>query len=182
LINKEVFKYILTIPKGKSESVDQRRTDSFQILARTLNMFAPLLHLCCASYFTRSLVLFVYFVDRCLSLCPFFRHCVVCPSLIYRFWFPLWPYISLQRTVIFGVDMKTLRSMRILLLTSYPKTKQKIRTNVMVKQNKQKHDLQHKTGSPEGSEYRGQFYCELKSIHCPWFEKDTYLDYVCSVL
>jgi hypothetical protein len=31
---------------------------------------------------TRSLVFFVMFVDRCLSLCPFsFDHCVVCPSL-----------------------------------------------------------------------------------------------------
>ena len=50
--------------------------------------------------------------------------------------------------------------MRILLLTSYPKTKQKIRTNVRIKQNKQRHDLQHTTGSPEGSEYRDQFYCE----------------------
>ena len=29
---------------------------------------------------TRSLVLCVCFVDRCLSLCPFsFGHCVVCP-------------------------------------------------------------------------------------------------------
>jgi hypothetical protein len=40
---------------------------------------------------TRSLVLCVYFVDRCLSFCPFsFGHCVVCPSLIYGFWLPLW--------------------------------------------------------------------------------------------
>jgi hypothetical protein len=30
---------------------------------------------------TRSLVLFVCFVDRCLSFCPFsFGHCVVCSS------------------------------------------------------------------------------------------------------
>jgi hypothetical protein len=39
---------------------------------------------------TRSLVLCVRFVDRCLSLCTFsFGHCVVCSS-IYRFWLPLW--------------------------------------------------------------------------------------------
>jgi hypothetical protein len=55
---------------------------------------------------TRSLVLFVCFVDRCLSFCTFsFGHCVVCSSLIYRLWLPLWylqtllmfymlPYIS----------------------------------------------------------------------------------------
>ena len=36
---------------------------------------------------TRSLVLHVSFVDRCLSFCTFsFGHCVVCPSSIYQFW------------------------------------------------------------------------------------------------
>ena len=40
---------------------------------------------------TRSLVLYVCFVDRCLSCCPFsFDHCVVCSSSIYGFWLPLW--------------------------------------------------------------------------------------------
>ena len=40
---------------------------------------------------TRSLVLYVCFVDRCLSLCTFsFGHCVVCSSSIYGFWLPLW--------------------------------------------------------------------------------------------
>jgi hypothetical protein len=40
---------------------------------------------------TRSLVLYVYFVDRCLSFCTFsFGHCVVCSSSIYGFWLPLW--------------------------------------------------------------------------------------------
>ena len=35
---------------------------------------------------TRSLVLCVYFVDRCLSFCTFpFGHCVVCSSSIYGF-------------------------------------------------------------------------------------------------
>ena len=35
---------------------------------------------------TRSLVLYVCFVDRCLSFCPFsFGHCVVCTSSIYGF-------------------------------------------------------------------------------------------------
>ena len=34
-----------------------------------------------------SLVLCVYFVDRCLSFCTFlFCHCVVCSSSIYGFW------------------------------------------------------------------------------------------------
>ena len=40
---------------------------------------------------TRSLVLYVCFVDRCLSFCTFsFGHCVVCSSSIYRFSLPLW--------------------------------------------------------------------------------------------
>jgi len=41
-------------------------------------------------FVTRSLVLCVCFVDRCLSFCTFsFGHCVVCSS-IYGFWLPLW--------------------------------------------------------------------------------------------
>jgi hypothetical protein len=40
---------------------------------------------------TRSLVLCVCLVDRCLPFCPFsFGHCVVCPSLIYGFLLPFW--------------------------------------------------------------------------------------------
>jgi hypothetical protein len=40
---------------------------------------------------TRSLVLYVCFVDRCLSFCTFyFGHYVVCSSSIYGFWLPLW--------------------------------------------------------------------------------------------
>ena len=40
---------------------------------------------------TRSLVLYVCFVDRCLSFCTFsFGHSVVCSCSIYGFWLPLW--------------------------------------------------------------------------------------------
>ena len=39
----------------------------------------------------RSLVLYVCFVDPCLSVCPFsFGHCVVCASPICRFLLILW--------------------------------------------------------------------------------------------
>jgi hypothetical protein len=39
----------------------------------------------------RSLVLYICFVNRCLSFCTFsFGHCVVCSSSIYRLWLPLW--------------------------------------------------------------------------------------------
>jgi hypothetical protein len=40
---------------------------------------------------TRSIVLCVCFVDRCLSFCTFsFGHYAVCSSSIYGFWLPLW--------------------------------------------------------------------------------------------
>jgi hypothetical protein len=45
---------------------------------------------------TRSLVLYVCFVDRCLSFCAFsFGHCVVCSFSIYRFWSPLWYLLAI---------------------------------------------------------------------------------------
>ena len=48
---------------------------------------------------TRSLILCVYFVDRCLSFCTFsFGHWVVCSSSIYRFWLPLWYLQTLLHT------------------------------------------------------------------------------------
>jgi hypothetical protein len=40
---------------------------------------------------TRTLVICVYFADRCLSFCPFsFGHCVVCSYTKYGFWLPPW--------------------------------------------------------------------------------------------
>ena len=40
---------------------------------------------------TWSLVLYLCFVDRCLSFCTFsFGRCVVCSSSIYGFWLPHW--------------------------------------------------------------------------------------------
>ena len=60
---------------------------------------------------TRSLVLCVCFVDRCLSFCTFsFGHCVVCSSSIYGFWLPLWnlqtllKYITSRRWVRTNTD------------------------------------------------------------------------------
>ena len=48
---------------------------------------------------TRSFVLYVCFVDRCLSFCPYsFGHCVVCSSSIYGFWKPLWYLQTLLTT------------------------------------------------------------------------------------
>ena len=47
---------------------------------------------------TRSLVLYVCFVDRCLSFYSFsFGHCVACFSSIYGFWLILW-YLQILLT------------------------------------------------------------------------------------
>jgi hypothetical protein len=55
---------------------------------------------------TRSLVLCVWFADRCLSFCPFsFGHCVVCSSPIYGFWLPLW-YLQTLLKVLFYRDVQ----------------------------------------------------------------------------
>jgi hypothetical protein len=53
---------------------------------------------------TLSLVLYVCLVDRCLSCNSTFSfgHCVVCPSLNYRFWLPLWYHQALL--VIFIIE------------------------------------------------------------------------------
>jgi hypothetical protein len=50
---------------------------------------------------TRSLVVYVCFVDRCLSFCTFsFGQCVFCSSLIYGFRLPLW-YLQTFRKIKF---------------------------------------------------------------------------------
>jgi hypothetical protein len=50
---------------------------------------------------TRSLVLCVCFVDRCLSFYTFyFGHCVVSSSSIYRFWLPLWNLLVIVLSVL----------------------------------------------------------------------------------
>jgi hypothetical protein len=53
------------------------------------------------SRITRSLVLYVCFVDRCLSFCQFsFGHCVVCSSSIYGLWLPLWYLVAIVLSVL----------------------------------------------------------------------------------
>ena len=52
---------------------------------------------------TRSLILCVCFVDRFLSFRTFsFSFCVVCPSLNYRFWLPIWYHQTCLRMVFSG--------------------------------------------------------------------------------
>jgi hypothetical protein len=56
----------------------------------------------CRGRVSRSLVLWVCFVNRCLSFCPFsFCHCGVCPSSIYGFWLTLGIFkLFLKRVII----------------------------------------------------------------------------------
>jgi hypothetical protein len=51
---------------------------------------------------TRSLVLYVFFVDRCFVLFSC-GHCVVCPS-IYRFWLPVWYLVAIVLSVLLFTD------------------------------------------------------------------------------
>jgi hypothetical protein len=57
----------------------------------TLSELLHSLPVCSEVRVTRALVLYVCFVDRCLSFCSFvsFDHCVVCSS-IYGIWLPFW--------------------------------------------------------------------------------------------
>ena len=56
---------------------------------------------------TRSLVLYICFVDRFLSFCTFsFGHCVVCSSSIYGFWLPLWYLQALHIKQIIHIENK----------------------------------------------------------------------------
>jgi hypothetical protein len=58
------------------------------IFAKQQSPGLTLLHPICSCY---SLVLYICFVDRCLSFCTFsFGHCVVCSTSIYGFRLPLW--------------------------------------------------------------------------------------------
>ena len=97
----------MKIPKGQSESVYRRRTDNtmtkrkrtkeqeeFEDTKGEIRILLTLPeHLSSPPVFsgvqvTRSLVLYVCFVDRCLSFCTF--SFVVCSSLIYGLWLPFW--------------------------------------------------------------------------------------------
>ena len=55
---------------------------------------------------TRSLVLCVCFVNRCLSFCTFsFSHCVVCSSSIYGLCLPLWYLQTLLNNILWNFRM-----------------------------------------------------------------------------
>ena len=67
--------------------VGRKASESLCYLLMYLN---PTLNKDYLLYVTRSLVLCVYFVDRCLSFCTFsFGHCVVCPLSSNSFYYDL---------------------------------------------------------------------------------------------
>ena len=67
-----------------------------------------------------TLVLYVCFVDRCLSFCTFsFDHCVVCSSSIYRFWLPLW-YLQSKKLFFLNHNTRTNFYTSIVHNTSIP--------------------------------------------------------------
>jgi hypothetical protein len=73
---------------------------------------------------TRSLVLYVCFVDRCLSLCTFsVGHCVVCSSSICGFWLPLWYLQTLLIDIGLLLTRKLLKEMFLVV-----KSKSSLRT------------------------------------------------------
>ena len=66
----------------------------------------------------RSLVLCVYFVDRCLSFCSFsFGHCVVCSSSIYGFWLPPFGIFKLFLSCILENIIVVILSAEMILFT-----------------------------------------------------------------
>jgi hypothetical protein len=70
---------------------------------------------------TRSLVLCVCFVDRCLSVCTFsFGHCVVCSSSIYGFWLPPFCIFKPFFSYIWSVVMSYYVSLRSVFRVSCP--------------------------------------------------------------
>ena len=70
--------------KGQNIEILMRITDG--CVGQELLTLPELLHslpVCSVVRVTRVLVLYIYFVDRCLSFCSFvyFDHCVVCSSI-----------------------------------------------------------------------------------------------------
>jgi hypothetical protein len=82
------------IHKGKTNTKQNENSDNMGVRLGTLGIVRvhPRVSV------TRSLVLCVCFVDRCLSFCTFsFGYCVVCSSSIYGLWLPLW-YLQTRLT------------------------------------------------------------------------------------
>ena len=72
---------------------------------------------------TRSKILCVCFVDRCLSFCTFsFGHCVVCSSSIYGFWLSPWYLQTLLIVVVIDVVLVVVIIIIIIIIINLPQT------------------------------------------------------------
>ena len=69
---------------------------------------------------TWSLVVYVCFVDRCLSFCTFsFDHRVACSSSLYGFWLPLW-YLQTLLVTSLIIDIVLWPALMSSILHDYP--------------------------------------------------------------
>jgi len=83
------FLFICTYETEIQSQVPMHDDNSCYIFITTLFRITPIWTMQITNKRTRSLVLYVCFVDRCLSFCTFsFGHCVVCTSSINWFWLP----------------------------------------------------------------------------------------------
>ena len=85
------FLFICTCETEIQSQVPMHNDNSCYIFIIILFRITPIWTIHITNKRTRSLVLCVWFVDRCLSFCTFsFGHCVVYASSINWFWLPLW--------------------------------------------------------------------------------------------
>ena len=79
---------------------------------------------------TRSLVLWVCFVGRCLSFCVFsFGHYVACSSSIYGFWLPLWYLQTLHKVESDVWRTQITKSKKWKVMKTYSNHRKRHRTN-----------------------------------------------------
>ena len=120
---------------------------------------------------TRSLVLCVCFVNRCLSFCNFsFGHCVVRPSSIYGFWLPLW-YIQTLLCMIKSVFGCVVCLCEVILILHYHKLSTYLRDRPF--------NLQGGYGFLFRSEF---FFRTTRELEYLYFFQNLTLDYMTKTL
>jgi hypothetical protein len=95
--------------------------------------------------YTRSLVLYECFVDRCLSFYTFsLGHCVVCSSLIYKFWLPLrflqTRFIHMTHSVSRRLDLSCIMFKIIAFFIMKLFTQLYLKVNILLTRDKHLHD------------------------------------------
>jgi hypothetical protein len=95
--------------------------------------------------YTRSLILYECFVDRCLSFYTFsLGHCVVCSSLIYKFWLPLrflqTRFIHMTHSVSRRLDLSCIMFKIIAFFIMKLFTQLYLKVNILLTRDKHLHD------------------------------------------